>query len=53
MKRITLDISDCKTADDLYSVLLLAFEAPDWHGRNLDALDVLEGGMMSVFFSFG
>jgi RNAse (barnase) inhibitor barstar len=38
MKRISIDISSCKTVDDFYCILLSALEAPDWHGRNLDAL---------------
>jgi len=38
MKRIFIDISGCKTVDDFYCVLLSALDAPDWHGRNLDAL---------------
>jgi RNAse (barnase) inhibitor barstar len=38
MKRIAIDISDCKNVDDFYSILLSALDAPDWHGRNLDAL---------------
>lgn len=38
MKRISVDISDCKTVDDFYGILLSSLEAPDWHGRNLDAL---------------
>lgn len=38
MKRISIDISDCKTVDDFYGILLSSLDAPDWHGRNLDAL---------------
>ena len=33
------------TADDFYSAYFRAVGAPDWHGRNLDALwDSLTGG---------
>ena len=38
MKRISIDISGCKTVDEFCGILLSALEAPDWHGRNLDAL---------------
>lgn len=38
MKRIAIDISDCRTIDEFYGVLLTALEAPNWHERNLDAL---------------
>ncbi|WP_431197208.1 barstar family protein [Sulfitobacter pontiacus] len=38
MKRIPIDISECKTVDGFYSTLLLSLGAPGWHGRNLDAL---------------
>ena len=38
MKRISIDISGCETVDDFYGILLSSLEAPDWHGRNLDAL---------------
>ena len=38
MKRISIDISSCRTAEQFYSVLLSALQAPDWHGYNLDAL---------------
>jgi RNAse (barnase) inhibitor barstar len=46
MKRIWLDASEWKTPCDFYSALLPALGAPDWHGRNLDALfDSLSGGI--------
>ncbi|MDC0657167.1 barstar family protein [Leisingera sp. SS27] len=45
MKQISADISACRTADEVYDVLLAVLEAPDWHGRNLDALwDCLVNG---------
>ena len=38
MTEIVLDGADRKTTDDFYSAFLGAVHAPDWHGRNLDAL---------------
>ena len=38
MRLIPLDASKWQTADDVYSDLLAALEAPEWHGRNLNAL---------------
>ena len=38
MQRISIDISECETVDDFYGILLTSLDAPDWHGRNLDAL---------------
>ena len=38
MKRISIDISGCETVNDFYGILLSSLDAPDWHGRNLDAL---------------
>ena len=35
---ITLDASGWTSRDDFYDALLPALGAPDWHGRNLDAL---------------
>jgi RNAse (barnase) inhibitor barstar len=35
---IELDGGSWRTQDDLYDALLPALGAPDWHGRNLDAL---------------
>ena len=41
---IELDGSSWVTEDDFYTALLGALGAPDWHGRNLDALaDSLRG----------
>lgn len=46
MKVICLDASGWRTADDFYAALLPELGAPDWHGRNLDALyDSLSGGI--------
>ena len=33
-----MQVSECLTADDVYQRLLELLDAPDWHGRNLDAL---------------
>lgn len=38
MKRTCIDVSKCQTIDAVYTVLLAELGAPDWHGRNLDAL---------------
>ena len=46
MKVICLDASDWQTQEDFYSALLPQLGAPEWHGRNLDALeDSLRGGI--------
>ena len=37
MKLIVLDASEWRSEDDLHDALLDVLEAPDWHGRNLDA----------------
>ena len=39
MLEIHLDASRWKTRDDFYDALLRALGAPEWHGRNLDALN--------------
>ena len=38
MDEIRLEGRGWKTRDDLYNAFLAAMEAPNWHGRNLDAL---------------
>ncbi len=38
MRRIVLDGSGWQTPEDVYASLLPALQAPDWLGRNLDAL---------------
>ena len=38
MRVIELDGSSWRTFDDLYDALLPALGAPDWHGRNINAL---------------
>lgn len=46
MELILLDASGWQSPDDFYSALLPKLGAPDWHGRNLDALyDSLSGGI--------
>jgi RNAse (barnase) inhibitor barstar len=45
MREILLDSSDWRTRDDFYAALLPALGAPEWHGRNLDALnDTIHAG---------
>jgi len=49
MKMILLDASGWQTTADFYDALLPKLGAPDWHGRNLDALDdSLFGGINEV-----
>jgi hypothetical protein len=38
MRVIKLDATDWKVPLDFYEALLPALEAPDWHGRNINAL---------------
>ena len=38
MRTIALDGGRWSSLDDLYDQLLTALGAPDWHGRNADAL---------------
>jgi len=38
MRVIELDAEAWRTIDDVYDALLPALEAPDWHGRDMDAL---------------
>jgi RNAse (barnase) inhibitor barstar len=45
MNNIQLNGSKWVSKDDFYEALLRALGAPDWHGKNLDALsDSLRGG---------
>ena len=45
MGQISLDARTWATASDFYDAFLAAVGAPEWHGRNLDALwDSLTGG---------
>ncbi|HEY0114041.1 MAG TPA: barstar family protein [Allosphingosinicella sp.] len=46
MKAIEFDSSTWASPEDFYSALLPELGAPEWHGRNLDALnDSLAGGI--------
>lgn len=38
MKTVLLDASKWKTPIDFYNALLPTLGAPEWHGRNLNAL---------------
>jgi RNAse (barnase) inhibitor barstar len=45
MRELLLDGADWKSKDDVYSSFFRAVGAPDWHGRNFDALiDSIEKG---------
>jgi RNAse (barnase) inhibitor barstar len=45
MREIRLDGSRWRNPEDFYDGLLPALGAPEWHGRNLDALnDTIAGG---------
>jgi hypothetical protein len=37
MKRILLQVANCKSRSEFDEAAALALRAPDWHGRNLDA----------------
>jgi RNAse (barnase) inhibitor barstar len=45
MKELVLDGEHWKTRDDVYDAFFQAVGAPEWHGRNFDALnDSIAGG---------
>ena len=48
--QISLDASAWKSYDDIYSAFFEAVGAPQWHGRNFDALDesIGEGGINKI-----
>ncbi len=49
MKLIRLDASDFSSSTELYETLLAKLGAPQWHGRNFNALrDSLSGGINQV-----
>jgi RNAse (barnase) inhibitor barstar len=49
MQLIRLDAAGWRSPDDFYSALLPELGAPDWHGRNLNALyDSLMGDINSL-----
>jgi RNAse (barnase) inhibitor barstar len=48
MRVIRLDASTWTNVLDFYEAILAAVEAPEWHGRNLNALyDSMIGGMIN------
>jgi RNAse (barnase) inhibitor barstar len=48
MRELLLDGADCATTDDVYDAFFRAVGAPEWHGRNLDALaDSISGGSIN------
>ena len=58
MRQIILDALGWKEKDDFYGDLLPSLGAPNWHGRNLDALnDSIRGDDIkkdedSIFISY-
>ncbi|MGA2857719.1 MAG: barstar family protein [Candidatus Sulfotelmatobacter sp.] len=50
MTELILDASTWKTRDDVYTSFFKAVGAPEWHGRNLDALNdsISTGGINAV-----
>jgi RNAse (barnase) inhibitor barstar len=50
MQIIELDATNWKTVDDFYDALLTAIGAPEWHGRNLNALldSMIWGGINAI-----
>ena len=48
MKELILDGSGWATSDDVYSSFFRVVGAPEWHGRNFDALrDSILGGSIN------
>ena len=37
IEKITLDLTDCKYIRDFHERIRVAFDFPEWYGRNLDA----------------
>ena len=49
MRRIVIDAAGWQSSSDFYDALLPALGAPQWHGRNLDALlDSLTAGEINA-----
>jgi RNAse (barnase) inhibitor barstar len=49
MRELILDASTWKTDDDVYDCFFKAVGAPDWHGRNFNALnDSIAGGEINA-----
>ena len=48
VKELVLDGTGWQTKDDFYNAFFCAVGAPEWHGRNLDALaDSISGGSIN------
>ena len=48
MKEVILDGAGWSTKDDVYDAFFRAVDAPEWHGRNFDALrDSIAGGSIN------
>jgi len=48
MREIVLNGADWGSTNDVYEAFFRAVGAPDWHGRNLDALaDSIRGGSIN------
>jgi len=48
MKELVLNGAGWTTKDDVYNAFFRAVGAPEWHGRNLDALaDSISGGSIN------
>ena len=47
MRELLLEGGDWATKDDVYEAFFHAVGAPEWHGRNLDALDSISGGSIN------
>jgi len=48
MREIVLDASNWRSKDDVYDSFFHAVGAPEWHGRNLDALrDSIAAGQVN------
>jgi RNAse (barnase) inhibitor barstar len=49
MRELNLDGADWKTRDDVYDSFFQAVGAPEWHGRNFDALrDSIAAGSINA-----
>ena len=48
MKELVLDAAKWRSEDDVYDAFFRAVGAPDWHGRNFNALrDSIKGGRIN------
>ena len=49
MKTVVLNASGWQTKDDFYDAFFKAVGAPEWHGRNFNALnDSIAGGLINA-----